>query len=90
LAQDLVAKKCGILEEDQSLEAMTLQNYLDHYKQPLTDYSLEAKQKLTEVVVEKKKRRNKKPNQSKAQEQASKKDLNKKKKHRVVLVEATA
>jgi hypothetical protein len=58
LAQDLVAKKCGILEEDQSLEAMTLQNYLDHYKQPLTDYSLEAIQKLTEVVVEKKKRRN--------------------------------
>jgi hypothetical protein len=59
LAQDRLAKKCGIIEEDESLVSMTLQQYLDIYKQPLTDESLEAIRKLTEVSVAKKKKKSK-------------------------------
>jgi hypothetical protein len=59
LAQDWLAKKCGIIEEDESLVSMTLQQYLDIYKQPLTDESLEAIHKLTEVSVAKKKKKSK-------------------------------
>lgn len=33
-AQELVAKKCGILQEEEALENLTLQQYLDMYKQP--------------------------------------------------------
>jgi hypothetical protein len=32
MAQELVARKCGILEEKQELDNMTLQKYLDLYK----------------------------------------------------------
>jgi hypothetical protein len=52
LAQDLVVKKCGILQEEESLDVMTLQQYQNIYNQPLTDQSPKAIQKLTEVAVE--------------------------------------
>jgi sugar diacid utilization regulator len=57
LAQDLVAKKCGILQSDDSLEDTTLQDYLDMYKKPLSDDSMQAILQLTEVAVEKKKKK---------------------------------
>jgi hypothetical protein len=59
LAQDLVAKKCGVIKEDESLDKMTLQNYLDLYKQPLTDSSTQAIMKLTKVAVDKVKKKRK-------------------------------
>jgi hypothetical protein len=71
LAQDLVAKKCGIIHNDESLDQMTLKKYLDLYQQPLTDKYMEAILKLTEVAVDKAKK--KKKNHSKAQERMSKK-----------------
>jgi ABC-type transport system involved in cytochrome bd biosynthesis fused ATPase/permease subunit len=55
LAQELVDKKCGVIQEEDHLEAMTLQEYLDLYKEPLTDKSMEAILKLSEVATEKKK-----------------------------------
>jgi hypothetical protein len=57
LAQDLLAKKCGIIDEEENLDAMTLQQYLDVYKKPLTEESVEAIHKLTEIAVQKKKKK---------------------------------
>jgi hypothetical protein len=59
LAQDPMAKKCGILQPEDSLEGTTLQEYLDMYKKPISDDSMQAILQLTEVVVDKKK--NKRP-----------------------------
>jgi hypothetical protein len=53
-AQKLVAKKWGVVEEDQDLNDLTLQQYLDMYKKTLTEESMEAVLKLTEVAKEKK------------------------------------
>jgi hypothetical protein len=69
LAQNLIAQKCGILEEDERLENLTLRQYLVMYRKPLDDQAIEAILKLTEVVVEKKKNTEK-----------NKKDKNKKEK----------
>jgi hypothetical protein len=52
LAQDLIAKKCGVLKEE-VLDRMTLQQYLDLYKQPLNEQAMDAIIKLTEVASEK-------------------------------------
>jgi hypothetical protein len=60
LAQDLLAMKWGVLEEDETLDNLTLQQYLDMYKQPLTDQSMEAILQLTDVAVQKEKKRKKK------------------------------
>jgi hypothetical protein len=57
LAQDLVAKKCGILKKDEELDNMTLQQYLNVYKQPLTDQAMEAIGQLIEWQKGKRKRR---------------------------------
>jgi hypothetical protein len=54
MAQELVAKKCGFLKDEKELDNMTLQNYLNMYKQPLSEESIAAMQKLTEVALEKK------------------------------------
>jgi hypothetical protein len=59
-AQELVAKKCGIVEEDKEMDSMTLQQYLDMYKQPLLNESMEAIVKLIEMTEEKKKKMDKK------------------------------
>jgi hypothetical protein len=56
LAQDLVAKKCGILQEDESLDNMTLNQYLEMYRKPLNEDSMQAIIKLTEVAKEKQKK----------------------------------
>jgi hypothetical protein len=54
-----VAKKSGLLQPDDSLEDTTLQDYLDMYKKPLYDDSMQAILQLTEVAVEKKKKKGK-------------------------------
>jgi hypothetical protein len=51
LAQELVAKKCGVLREEEALDKLTLQQYLHLYKQPLLDQSMEAVLKLTEMTA---------------------------------------
>jgi hypothetical protein len=56
-AQELVAKKCGIVQEDKEMDSMTLQQYLDMYKQPLLNESMEAIVKLIEMTEEKKKKK---------------------------------
>jgi hypothetical protein len=59
LAQDLVAKKCGIFHDEEALDEMTLQDYLNMYKEPLSNESMKAIVKLTEVAKEKKKSKTK-------------------------------
>jgi hypothetical protein len=46
LAQELLAKKCGVIDEEKELDCMTLQNYIDMYKRPLSEDSMEAIKKL--------------------------------------------
>jgi hypothetical protein len=57
LAQYLIAKKCGIIQNEDSLEDQTLQQYLDMYKKPLPDSSVQAILKLSEVASESKKKK---------------------------------
>jgi hypothetical protein len=59
LAQALVVKKCGVLKNDQSLDDMTLHQYLQLYKQPLLEDSMQAIIKLTEVAVDKQNKKGK-------------------------------
>jgi hypothetical protein len=59
LAQDLVAKKCGVIQEDKVLDNMALQQYMDMYKAPLTDSSMQAILKLTEIAEEKQNKKDK-------------------------------
>lgn len=54
MAQELVARKCGTLKENQKLDNMTLQQYINLYKQPLTKGSIQAILRLTEVASRKK------------------------------------
>jgi hypothetical protein len=60
LAHDLVAKKCGIMKEDEALDDMTRNQYLEMYKKPITKDSMAAIISLTEVIQDKKKDKNKK------------------------------
>jgi hypothetical protein len=55
-----LAKKYGILKGDESLDKMTLQQYLDLYKESLSEKSMEAILNLTEVAVDKEKKKKKK------------------------------
>jgi hypothetical protein len=59
LTQELMARKCGIIDQGEALEQMTLQKYLDLYHQPLSDNSVQAIMKLTEVATEKSKKKKK-------------------------------
>jgi hypothetical protein len=59
LAQDLIAKKCGIIKEDETL---------DMYKKPLTEQTMDAIIKLTKVTDEKKKKKQKKEKKEKQTE----------------------
>jgi hypothetical protein len=54
MAHELIAKKWGILDEGEVIDNMTLQQYLDIYKQPLNEQSMDVIVKLIEVVVEEK------------------------------------
>jgi hypothetical protein len=65
LAQELLAKKYGITSEDEGLDDLTLQQYLDLYKQPLSENSMKSILSLTEVAVDKGKKKKKKKKQAK-------------------------
>jgi hypothetical protein len=55
MAQDLIAKKWGITPPDRSLDDMTLKQYLEVYKKPLSETAMNVVSKLAEVEVNKKK-----------------------------------
>jgi predicted solute-binding protein len=55
-----VVKKLGVLEDQTNLDHMTFQHYLDNYKLPLSEQSMEAILSLTEVAVEKGKKKSNK------------------------------
>lgn len=59
LAQELLAKKWGILQPEQDLEERTLQQYLDTYKTPLDDNKMEAIKALSVVTTKKKTKKHK-------------------------------
>jgi 2-phospho-L-lactate transferase/gluconeogenesis factor (CofD/UPF0052 family) len=54
-AHELIAKNCGFLEEGKELDNMTLQQYLNMYKNSLSEETMEVIIKLTQVTEEKKK-----------------------------------
>jgi hypothetical protein len=60
LAQELVVKKWGVLQEDKDLDSMTMKQYMDMYNQHLNEESIEAIEKLTEVAIDKKSKKVKK------------------------------
>jgi hypothetical protein len=78
-ALELVAKKCGIVVEDQELNNITLQQYLDIHKKPMAEESLDAIMKLSEVAEERKKK--KKVSKRKISEDSAKKTEGKKEKN---------
>jgi hypothetical protein len=53
----MLAKKWGILEEEKGLEDITLQQYVDMYRKPLSQSAMMAIRKLTDVAAMKKKRK---------------------------------
>lgn len=57
LAQELIAKKWGVLEEEYDLESLNLQQYLDKYKSPLDEEKMNAIKKLLEVTTKKKRKK---------------------------------
>jgi hypothetical protein len=67
MTHDLIAKKCGIVKEDEVLDKLTLQQYLDLYNQPLNDSSTNAILNLTKVAVEKEKKKKKQKKAKKTQ-----------------------
>lgn len=50
----MLAKKWGIVDHDKALEELTLQQYLDIYRKPLTPGAMEAIKKLSQVAQQKK------------------------------------
>ncbi|GJM84575.1 hypothetical protein PR202_ga00258 [Eleusine coracana subsp. coracana] len=62
LAQETLAKKWGIVEEDKSFDDHTLQQYLDTYKNPLTDEAMQAIKQLSTVTMESRKKKGKNKN----------------------------
>jgi hypothetical protein len=79
LAQDLIAKKCGIIKEDETLDNRTLQQYMDMYKKPLTEQTMDTIIKLTKVTDEKKKKKQKKEKKEKKIKKKDNKDKRSKK-----------
>jgi hypothetical protein len=57
MAQEVLAKKWGILEVEEELEDITLQKYIDIYRKPLSQPSLMAIKQLTEVAEMKRKKK---------------------------------
>jgi hypothetical protein len=59
LAQEVLAKKWGILNVEKEIEGLSLQQYLNIYKKPLSQPAIVAVKKLTEVAQMKKKKKKK-------------------------------
>lgn len=53
MAQEILAKKWGIMEHSQALDELTLKQYIDIYKKPLSVEAMAAISKLTEVAKKK-------------------------------------
>jgi hypothetical protein len=50
LAQELLAKKWDIVDVDKEPEDITLQQYMDLYRKPLSHSTIATVRKLTEVA----------------------------------------
>jgi hypothetical protein len=50
LAQEVLAKKWGILNVEEEMEELILQQYIDIYRKPLSQSAMAAVRKLTEVA----------------------------------------
>jgi alanyl-tRNA synthetase len=57
-----VARKCGVLPDEQELDNLTLQQYMDMYNQPLTEQAIEVINKLSKISTSSKKMKGKKKN----------------------------
>jgi hypothetical protein len=57
LAQEMLAKKWGILDVEKEMEDLTLQQYINIYRKPLPQAAIMAVIKLTEVAEMKKKKK---------------------------------
>lgn len=79
IAQELVAKKCGVLQEEEEMDNMTLRQYINMYKKPLEKESMEAIMQLTEVAQEKKMKNKEKKKKKKKKQgfEGKKKELKK-------------
>lgn len=64
MAKELVAKECGVIKENQKLDSMTLQQYINLYRCPLTKGSVQVIMKLTEEANKRKKKARKRRKQS--------------------------
>jgi hypothetical protein len=61
-----VARKCGIIEDDQELDHLTLQQYIDMYQKPLSNQTLVAMAQFAEVSeTNKQKKKDKKKKKKK-------------------------
>jgi hypothetical protein len=58
LARELLAKKWGILDADKEMEELTLQQYIDLYRKPISQLAIAAVRKLTEIAEMKRNRCN--------------------------------
>jgi hypothetical protein len=86
MARGLVARKCGIIHDEEDLDNITLHQYLDMYNHPLNDESIEAISKLVVVTNEDKKK--KKKDKKKLLKDEKKKKKKKKKKKEVLVNKA--
>jgi hypothetical protein len=57
MAQEMLSKKWGMMETDKELDDITLQQYLDIYRKPLSHSAIQAVRKLTEMAAIKKKKK---------------------------------
>jgi hypothetical protein len=51
MAQEMLAKKWEVLEDDKDLDDVTLQQYLDIYIKPLSQSAIHAIEKQTEMAA---------------------------------------
>jgi hypothetical protein len=51
MAQEMLAKKWEVLEDDKDLDDVTLQQYLDIYIKPLSQSAIHAVEKQTEMAA---------------------------------------
>jgi hypothetical protein len=72
-AQEIIANKCGVLEEEQGMDNMTLQQYLNLYKQPLFEDSMDAIMTLSKVSQSLKKKKKEKKKKKRTGDAAGKK-----------------
>jgi hypothetical protein len=71
MAQEVLAKKWGVLDMEKDMEDLTLQQYINIYKKPFSQQSMAAVRELTQVAeLKKKKKSSTKKNAAKAKGKA--------------------